>query len=155
VYSSNCLVACSELEYSAHAPSDYTDGIDVLGGEGWVVRDNRIARIRGPAEGGWKAGPAILFWGHSRGTVVEGNVIVDSSRGIALGLAPHGGGEPDHDDGSIRRNVIVNLQPWGDEGIEVNDGRNVEVDHNTVFTGGQVRWSISIRFPRTTALVRN
>jgi hypothetical protein len=155
VYSSNCVVACSELEYSEHAPSDYTDGIDVLGGDAWVVRDNRISRIRGPAEAGFRAGPAVLFWRNSRDTVVERNVILDSSRGIALGLTASAGAEPDHDHGSIRRNVIVNLHPWGDEGIEVNDGRDVQVDHNTVFTGGQVRWSISIRFPRTTALVQD
>ncbi len=43
------LVACSTLEYTDTAPSDYTNGIDVLNGEHWVVRiDNVLRRIRGP-----------------------------------------------------------------------------------------------------------
>ncbi|MGH7857185.1 MAG: hypothetical protein ACREQY_07605, partial [Candidatus Binatia bacterium] len=86
LHSEDCRVACSLLEYTSHAPSDYTNGIDVLGGHRWVVRDNRILRIRGPGEGGWTAGPAILFWRASRDTVVERNVVADSYRGIAIGL---------------------------------------------------------------------
>ncbi len=82
----NGLVACSFLEYSDHAPGDYTNGVDVLNGAGWTVRDNSVQRIRGPRAQGWRTGPAILFWGGSRDTVVERNWLVDCYRGIALGL---------------------------------------------------------------------
>src|SRR5207237_343520 len=34
------LVSCSLFEYSDHAPSDYTNGIDVLAGRNWTVRNN-------------------------------------------------------------------------------------------------------------------
>jgi hypothetical protein len=70
VYSNDGLVACSEFSYSTHAPSAYTDGVDLISTKGWVIRDNRFLRIRGP-EGRWAAGPAILVWGAAEDTVVE------------------------------------------------------------------------------------
>lgn len=154
----NGVVACSLLEYSDHAPSDYTNAVDVLNGDGWVVRDNTIRRIRGPASGGYLAGPAILFWRDSRNTVVERNWLVDCYRGIALGLAPEandGSGRRDHEGGLIRRNVVCNLNRWADEAIEVNGSPGARVEHNTVLVEGKVPWSISIRFPMATALVQN
>jgi hypothetical protein len=154
-------VECSTFEYTDHAPSDYTNGIDLIGTKDWVIRDNRIHRIRGPRERGWAAGPAILVWGGSEGTIVERNVIVDSFRGIALGLGPgafaqpRGGGQADHRGGLIRHNVVVNLNSWGDEGIEANAAPEVRVEFNTVLVEGRLAWSISLRFPQTSATVRN
>jgi hypothetical protein len=100
-------------------------------------------------------------WGGSEGTVVERNVIVDSFRGIALGLGPgafsqpRGGGQADHRGGLIRQNVVVNLNAWADEGIEANAAPDVRVEFNTVVVEGQLSWSISLRFPQTSATVRN
>ena len=145
------LVACSRLEYTEHAPSDYTNGIDVIGVRDWVIRDNDILRIQGPAAVGRQAGPAILVWGGSAGTVVERNLIRDAYRGIAFGIGP----EPEHQGGIIRNNVIWNLQAWGDEGIELNGARDVRVDHNTVFVDGGLPWSIKARFGSTSASIRN
>jgi hypothetical protein len=155
------LVACSHFAYTGHAPSDYTNGIDVLGGSGWIVRDSRFDRIRGPQATGWAAGPAILFWANSVETVVERNIVRDSFRGIALGLVPVQGDPQagdrkfDHQGGTIRQNIVVNLHAWADEGIEANAARDVRIDHNTVLVEGRLPWSISVRFPMTTAWVRN
>ena len=161
-YADDCLVACSLLEYTRHAPSDYTNGVDVLGGNNWIVRDNRFVNIRGPESGGWKAGPAILFWANSSGTVVERNVVVDCYRGIALGIgagvsrfARERDRRYDHQQGVIRNNVVVNRNEWADEGIEVNACRDVTVEHNTVLNEGKLSWSIGLRFPMTTGRVRN
>jgi hypothetical protein len=152
------LVACSTLEYTESAPSDYTNGVDVLNGERWVVRDNILRRIRGPRAQGYRAGPAILFWGGSRDTVVARSVLVDCYRGIALGLVESQDNAPgrlDHQGGIIRRNVVCNLNPWADEGIEVNASPGVLAEHNTVLVEGKVPWSISIRFPTASARVVN
>jgi hypothetical protein len=154
----NGLVACSTLEYTESAPSDYTNGIDVHNGAGWVVRDNVLRRIRGPRKQGYRAGPTILFWNGSRDTVVERNWLVDCYRGIALGLVQDHGNSRDHLDhkgGVIRRNVICNLNPWADEAIEVNGSPDAVVEHNTVFVEGKVPWSIGIRFPTASARVWN
>ena len=37
LYADDGVLSCSTLEYSNHAPSDYTNGIDVLAGRGWIV----------------------------------------------------------------------------------------------------------------------
>jgi len=155
-------VACSLMEYTDTAPSNYTDGVDALGTKGWVVRDNRFVRIRGPQSGRYGAGPAVLFWANSIDTVVERNVIVDSFRGIALGLMPEpqdlsrsGDKRFDHQGGIVRNNVICNLNPWADEGLEINGAKDVRIDHNTVMVEGSLQWSISTRFPNSTATIRN
>jgi hypothetical protein len=160
-YADDGRVECSTFEYTDHAPSDYTNGVDLIGTKDWVIRDNRFFRIRGPRDRQWAAGPAVLVWGGSEGTIVERNVVVDCYRGIALGLgpgafnAPRGGGQADHRGGVIRHNVVVNLNAWADEGIEVSAVPDVRIEFNTVLVEGQLSWSISVRFPLTSATVRN
>ncbi len=162
VYADDGLVACSRFSYTSHAPSDYTNGVDLLATSGWVIRDNQFVRIRGPEADGWRAGPAILVWAASSNTIIERNVILDSFRGIALGLgdtasryARNGERAYDHSGGLVRNNVIVNLNRWADEAVEANAARDVRIDHNTVFTEGSTPWSISLRFAASDALVRN
>lgn len=162
VYADDGVVQCSELSYTTHAPSNYTNGVDILNTRGWTIRDNRFLRIRGPESQGWAAGPAILAWVGAEGTVVERNVVLDSFRGIALGLTSGadtvsrvGTKGHDHIGGVIRDNIVVNVHAWGDEGIEVNAGRDVVVERNTVFVAGASPWSIGVRFPSGTAQVRN
>jgi hypothetical protein len=159
--SKRCLVACSRFEYTDYALGSYTNGVDVLGGIDWHVRDNYFVRIRGP-ERNRGAGPAVLFWRNSKGTIVERNTVLDCFRGIALGLTDDPGDTQragaayfDHEGGIIRNNVVANLHRWADEGIEVNAARGVTIDHNTVFVQGKMPWSISIRFAASSAIVRN
>lgn len=154
--SADGLVACSEFAYTTSAPSDYTNGVDILGTRAWRIRDNRFFRIRGPVTRGWKSGPAILVWKGAEDTVVERNLVVDSFRGIALGLTPRYASRPyDHLRGIVRNNAIVNLQPWADEAIEANGAFDARLEHNTVLVEGNVPWSISVRFPTGSAHVRN
>jgi hypothetical protein len=160
-YADDVLIGCSVFKYTDHAPSDYSNGVDVLAGGRWTVRDNRFERIRGPREKNWTAGPAILFWANSQDSIVERNVIVDSFRGIAFGLGPtsstyHRESGFDHRGGIIRNNLVWNLNGWADEGIEANAATGLRIDHNTVYVESQaLNWSISLRFPQTHALVRN
>ena len=154
------LVACSTLEYTESAPSDYTNGLDIINGEHWVVRDYIcFAWIRGPREPRIsRRGPSVLFWGGSRDTVVERNWLVDCYRGIAFGLVQPQSNAPDrldHRRGIIRRNAVCNLNSWADEAIEVNASPGALVAHNTVLVEGRVPWSIGIRFPTASARVWN
>lgn len=147
------VVACSVFNYTTSAPSDYTNGVDILGTKRWVIRDNRLSRIRGPKHA---SGPAILAWRSAEDTIVERNVIVDSFRGVALGLTERDGARPyDHLRGVVRNNVIVNLNTWADEAIEANGAQGARIYHNTVLVQGQVGWSISARFPTASVDVRN
>jgi hypothetical protein len=163
LYADNGLIACSDFSYTVSAPSDYTNGIDVLAGKGWVIRDNRFTRIRGPEAQGWRSGPTILVWKGSEDTVVERNLIIDSFRGIALGLGPwpvkpvrNGNHDYDHLGGIIRQNVVVNLNSWSDEAIEANAAQNVRIEHNTVLVPSTASpWSIGVRFAMASATVVN
>jgi hypothetical protein len=162
VFAEGGTIACSTLAYTDTAPSDYTNGIDLIGVRGWTIRDNRLERIRGPRDRGYAAGPAILVWGGSSGTIVERNIVLDSFRGIAVGLEAASRvdgsvpGTPDHQDAIVRNNVVWNLNPWADEAIEANGSANARIDHNTVFVESRsIDWSISVRFPRGRGVVRN
>ena len=162
-YADDGLVACSLFEFTDTAPSSYTDGVDLLATKGWVIRDNEFRRIRGPRSAGYKAGPAILVWANAQDTIVERNLIVDSFRGIALGLVPgtsprarDGERRTDHQRGVVRNNVVCNRHEWADEAIEANASSDILIEHNTVLTAGAVTtWSIGIRYAATSGVVRN
>ena len=147
-------VACSRFWYTTEAPSDYTNGVDVLGGHNWDVRDNQFDRIVGPASGRYAAGAAILFWSGSRNISISRNLVRDSFRGIAVGIMP-ARGHVEVDGASVQSNVVWNRHPWADEGIEVAGSRAVLVEHNTVLVEGRLPWSIGVRFPGPAGIIRN
>jgi hypothetical protein len=163
------LVACSLIEYSTHSrgtdrsPPSYTNGVDILAGRGWVIRDNVFRRIRSEAG---PAGPAILAWKNAMDTRIEGNVIIDSWRGIALGLMgpdrySRGGSQVvyDHQNGMVMNNVILALHEPADAAIENNFAFNSQVLHNTIYYNETLRhavnWSIEYRLSPTTVLIAN
>jgi hypothetical protein len=168
-YADHGLVACSLIEYTTFSKGtdvskpDYTNGVDILAGKGWVIRDTMFRRIR--SEEG-PAGPAILAWKNSLETKILRNVIVDSWRGIALGLLPpdvltRGGPHVlyDHQDGLVANNVFLAVHEPADSAIETQYARNTRIVHNTVFKREglphNVPWSIEYRFPPTTAIIEN
>jgi hypothetical protein len=168
-FADNGLVACSLIEYMTYArgtdvtPPSYTNGVDILAGKGWVIRDNVFRRIRSQAG---PAGPAILAWRNALDTVVQRNLIVDCWRGIALGLSTpnkhsRGGADVlyDHQHGLVENNVILALHEPADAAIENNFAFNSRVLHNTVYYHEAVKhavdWAIEYRFPPTTAVIQN
>ncbi|MDJ0496722.1 MAG: right-handed parallel beta-helix repeat-containing protein, partial [Acidimicrobiia bacterium] len=158
-YADDGIVECSLFEYSDRARSWYTNGVDVLAGSGWVIRDNTFRNIRAPA--GQLAGPAVLMWRNSLDTVVERNLFIECDRGIALGLSTpddnsrDGEDTYDHQGGIIRNNMIYRAGP-GDVGITVNYARDVEISHNTVVLNGTFPWgAIEYRFGSTSATIAN
>lgn len=168
-FADNGLVACSLIEYTTYSsgtditPPVYTDGIDILAGKDWVIRDNVFRRIRskdGPA------GPAILVWKNAMNTVVRRNLIIDSWRGITLGLAKpdmlsRGGSQViyDHQNGLVENNIILALHESADAAIENSYALNSQVFHNTVYYNETIKhavdWSIEYRFLPTTAIIKN
>ncbi len=160
-YSDEGELACSFLEYTNHAPSGYTNGIDVLAGKGWVVRDNKFVRIRGPE--GQLSGPAILFWQNCIDTIAERNLLVECSRGIAFGnpggsntkYSRNGEKTFDHQGGVVRNNIIVKTS-GGDTGIEFNRAKDFKCYHNTVYVySSSVNWAIECRFPESSGIIKN
>jgi len=158
-YADNGIVECSLLEYTDRARSWYTNGVDVLAGSGWIIRDNTFRNIRAPQ--GQLAGPAVLMWRNSIDTIVERNLFIECDRAIALGLSSpdansrDGNTTYDHQGGVIRNNMIYRAGE-GDVGITVNYARDVEISHNTVILNGTFPWgAIEYRFGSTSATIRN
>ena len=159
-YADQVTVACSWLGFSDRARSDYTNGVDVLAGADWVVRDNFFARIRAPE--GELAGPAVLFWRNSLRTIVERNYFVDCDRAIALGLAAPDESKArdaevrfDHQEGIVRNNMIFRgPDSAGDIGISVNHHPNFAILHNTVIQNGTFPFgTIEYRFESSRGVI--
>jgi hypothetical protein len=124
----------------------YTNGIDVTGGNDWVIRDSLIERIR--CQNGALAGPAILIWKGASGSVIERNTILDSSRGISLGLVS----ASDHFGGIIRNNRI-RWNPSASYQVDVpiySTSPDVRILHNTALTRGRYANAIEVRFAGAT-----
>jgi hypothetical protein len=140
------VLACSRLEYSTAAPDEYTNGISAHDAHRWTVRDNAWLRIRTP---GNSPVPVILFWSGSSDTVVERNLLVDCTQGIAFGNASHGVG--DHTGGIVRNNMIFASMPH-DVVIEMVHATGWLVAHNTAYLFNPapgLTWGMEARFSDT------
>ena len=106
------------------APRFYTGGIDAHGTKDWIVRNNVFKNIRSPEQK--VAEHAIHFWNNAQGTIVEGNTIINSDRGIGFGLSKR-----THLGGVIRNNMVHTTR---DVGIGLENASDAKVYNNTVFT---------------------
>jgi hypothetical protein len=141
----------SELFFSAGAVnhpdgappgSCYTNAIDGVTTNRWIVRDNLIHDIW--CQDSTLAGPAILLWQGSADTVVERNTILDSSRGISLGLVSAN----DHFGGYARNNFIRwdADAPYAVDVPIYTTSPNSSVLHNTALTIGRYANAIEVRY---------
>jgi len=140
------IVEYSTIEYETASRDDYTNGVDVHAGHGWIIRHNLFRNIRAPR--GSLAGPAILMWNRSVGTLVEQNTFVDCQREIAFGLVDR---EPfDHSGGVIRDNRIMrDRSTSGDVAIGVFASPGTQVIDNVVQLSGTYANAIEYRFAKT------
>jgi hypothetical protein len=176
-YPDNGVVRCSSLEMTDAGRAQvrdncYTGGIDGHQAQGWQVYLNDF-------RGFWcEAGiseHAIHFWMSSRDTMIDRNVIINSARGVGLGLAetwPVFRSYPDqpcggkiglgHYGGSITNNFIFANDPRlfasgasFDAGITLEQSCETNILHNTVFSTAPPFSSIEWRFPHTLAIIAN
>jgi len=122
--------------------SCYTNAIDGVNDARWIVRDNLIHDIR--CQDLTLAGPAILLWQGSTDTLVERNTILNSSRGISLGLIS----ATDHLNG-IARNNFIRWDPAANYAVDVpiyTTSPNASLLGNTALTSGKYANAIEVRF---------
>ena len=94
---------------------------------------NLFRNIRAPQ--GQLAGPAILMWNASSGTVAEGTTFIDCQRESAFGLIERT--PDDHTGGIIRNNFIYrHASVAGDAAIGVFDSPGTQVLHNSILAAG-------------------
>lgn len=145
------IVQYSVFEYRTTDNNNYTNGVDVHEGDGWIVRYNLFKNFLSPAGQGL-AGPAVLMWNGTKNTVVEGNTFINCARGISLGLIDKADGF-DHEGGVIQNNFFyrdANLSQQVDVPIYVGDSPNTKVYHNTTIVQGSYPYAIEYRFASTT-----
>jgi hypothetical protein len=161
-YADNGVIRCSLLEMTPAGRAlvrnnCYTGGIDIHQARGWQILGNVVT-------GFWCASGlsehAIHAWTGSRDTRVEGNVIINSARGIGFGLGqavtgrtyadgPCGGAaNAGHYGGTIVNNFVVANDPWlfssssgFDTGIGLEQSCETAVLHNTVVSTATPRSS--------------
>ena len=176
-HADNGIVRCSLLEMTDAGRTQvrnncYTGGIDIHQARGWQIYANVFSGFwcdSGLSE------HAIHAWTGSRDTIVDRNVVINSARGIGLGLgasvsgrtygdSPCGGGaNVGHYGGTIINNFVVANDPrlfrssaGFDTGIGLEQSCNTSVLHNTVVSTVAPRSSsIEWRFTNTIAAVAN
>ena len=176
-YADNGVVRCSSFEMTDAGRAEvrdncYTGGIGAHQAQGWQIYLNDFS---GFWCGAGLAGPAIQFWMGSRDTTVDRNVIMNSARGVGLGLGaswPVFRSYPDqpcggktglgHYGGTITNTVIFANDPrlfasgaGFDSGITLEQSCATNVLHNTVFSTTPPFSSIEWRWPDTLATVAN
>ena len=176
-YADNGVIRCSSLEMTEVGRTYvrnncYTGGIDIHQARGWQIYANVLT---GFWCGAGLSEHAIHVWTGSRDTIVDRNVIVNSARGIGLGLgsstegrtyadAPCGGvSNIGHYGGAITNNFVAATdaslfasQAGFDTGIGLEQSCETTVVHNTVVSTTPPRSSsVEWRFANTTAIVAN
>ena len=153
----NTVIACSSIGYTTDtAVGDYIAAIGFFEGVNAHVRDNYIYNINGDGTGcnvsapedpcGYVSSPAMYFR-FSQDTVVERNWVINSWRGISIGLTNG------HIRGIVRNNFVYRDVP-GDMGISVELSNNTIVEHNTVIVDGY--WApIQVRAGSGGHVIRN
>lgn len=136
----------------------YTNGVDVHGGDNWIIRHSRFERVNTIGASG--VAPAVLMWNGSTNTITEGCVFINCETAIAYGLVDRPAPQYDHSGGIIRNNFIWRASgtPTGvdtpDCSILVWDSPNTKVLHNTIIQNGSYASGIEYRFHTTGAEIR-
>jgi len=152
------VVEYSIFEYTQGPPrtdhgggTGYTNGVDVHGGNGWLIRNNVFSGFHTPDASQNLWNPAILMWNGASNTIAEKNIFINVDRAIAFGLVDRA---DDHSGGIIRNNMIFyspglysdGRRVESDGAIIVWDSPDTKVYHNTVLANGNLNRSIEFRF---------
>ncbi len=142
----NGIIENNRFEYtSGIGPQFYIGGIDAHQANNWVVRNNIFINIASPEK--TQAEHAIHFWSDSRNLTITHNWIINSDRGIGLGMGQRGASHA-----VVANNVIFhdNLEhPFADVGIAIENGQDILIANNTIYLAHDYPRSIEYRFFNT------
>lgn len=154
--SDNGIVEYTLMKYSTQGTT-YTNGVDIHGGDNWIIRHNRFELVN-LIPGG--IGPAVLMWNGCTNTLCEGNTFINCETAIAFGLIDRAAPQTDHAGGIIRNNFIYRASgtPTGvdtpDCSILIWDSPNTKCLNNTIVQSGSYANGIEYRFSTTGAEIR-
>ncbi len=134
-------------------PNYYIGGIDAHGIRNWVIQNNIFENIASPSK--HIAEHAIHLWRDSFNNIVKNNLIINSDRGIGLGMRVQEANYTYHSNfgGIIQDNIIYHADQqnkFSDVGIILEDSSNTLVENNTIFLEHDYPYSIEFRFGKST-----
>lgn len=139
------------LQYTAGiGPNFYIGGIDAHGIQNWVIKNNLFKYIASPADK--VAEHAIHLWKDSINNSVQGNIIIDSDRGIGFGLGRDKNKDFSNYGGVIKDNYIYhsnNKNQYSDTGISLESSPYTLIKANYIFLEHDYPRSIEYRFAKT------
>lgn len=142
------IVKNNRFEYTAGVgPNYYIGGIDAHHSRGWTVTDNTFANIASPAER--VAEHAIHFWHNSGSISIRNNTIINSDRGIGLGMGKDGDVVSENE---VINNRIVHTNKkhlFADVGISLENVSDTLVVDNIIYMTTSYPNAIEYRFPNT------
>ncbi len=155
------LIEGNEMRNDAiRQTSEPTSPIDVVGGHGWIVRNNVVADFgRSSAK---SVSYGIFLKGNSTNGLIEQNLVICSQThesGYRVGVSLGGGGtgkaycekqncQHEHRHGVIKNNVVLNCS---DAGIYLKKASDSKVFHNTLIN----TLGIDAQLAPTSAIVEN
>jgi parallel beta-helix repeat protein len=155
------LIEGNEMRNDAiRQTSEPTSPIDVVGGYGWIVRNNVVADFgRSSAK---SVSYGIFLKGNSTNGLIEQNLVICSQThesGYRIGVSLGGGGtgkaycekqscQHEHRHGVIKNNVVLNCS---DAGIYLKKASDSKVFHNTLIN----TLGIDAQLAPTSAIVEN
>jgi len=162
-------VAYSIMQYTSGPPKTdhgggvgYTNGVDVHGGQRWIIRNNVFKDFHTPDGSANQWNPAILMWRGAKHTLSENNIFINCDRAIAYGLGQYSETVYSHEGGIIRNNMIYNAPGLfssarkldSDGAIIIWDSPGTKIYHNTALTSGNLNKFVEFRF-RTSGSIAN
>jgi hypothetical protein len=142
------IIKNNRFEYTAGVgPNYYIGGIDAHHSRGWTVTDNIFTNIASPAER--VAEHAIHFWHNSGNVSIRNNTIINSDRGIGLGMGKSGDVVSENE---VINNRIMHTNKkhlFADVGISLENVSDTLVVDNTIYMTTSYPNAIEYRFPKT------
>ena len=156
LFSDRGLVEYCVFEYTQGiGPNYYIGGIDAHGIRHWTIRNNIFKDIASPSKN--IAEYAIHIWSNASNNIIEGNVILNSDRGIGFGMhQDHPNIRYSNFGGEINDNIIYhsnNGDIFADTGIALEDSSNTRIEGNLVFLEHDYPRAIEYRYPGTNNVV--
>lgn len=164
------IVEYTSMVYSSAPPADpshpggtgYTNGIDVHGGEGWIIRHNLFQNFHTPDEADHLWNAAVHIWNGSKDMIVESNQFINVDRAIAFGIYNRGEDEDGNQINEAEGGIIANNMIYYSEGL-FSASRTAGSDaaiiawtspgtliaHNTIINNGNQNHAIESRWNGT------
>ncbi|NQY86768.1 MAG: right-handed parallel beta-helix repeat-containing protein [Colwellia sp.] len=152
-FSTNGLVENCLFRYTnGIGPNFYIGGIDAHGIKNWQIKNNIFENIASPNK--YIAEHAIHLWNDTAHNTIKNNLIINSDRGIGLGmrLKKHNYNTHSNFAGVVEGNIIYhakNNHEFADVGIILEDSPETIIRDNFIYFEHDYPNAIEFRFNKT------